>query len=145
MSDSQSTASFSSKSAGQRLYEQALHQHQKKRENENRQEAHMHRPKSSLSLRDSLANESKKNNGCERLYALSTAKQMEGKVRREEIMRSNLPPPAPFFKTMPLSQATDMYDRSMIHLIHKEMKLMDAAHEREETYKSILIPDSGNE
>ena len=83
-----------------------------------------------------------RNEGCERLYALSTAKQMEGKQRREDIEKSKIPPPKPEFKSIPLSQATRMYERSMKHLITKEMKLIDAAHEREVNYESILIPES---
>ncbi len=80
--------------------------------------------------------------GCERLYSLSTAKQIEGKQRREEIERSKIPPPPTEFKTIPLSQATKMYERSMKHLITKELKLIDTAHELEIKYESVLIPDS---
>jgi hypothetical protein len=80
--------------------------------------------------------------GCERLYSLSTAKQMKGKQRREEIERSKIPPPPTEFKKIPLSQATKMYERSMKHLISKEMKLIDTAHELQIKYESVLIPDS---
>jgi len=86
-----------------------------------------------------------RNSGCERLYALTKAKQEEGKQRREEIKRSKAPPPPKDFKKMPLSQATAMYERGMIHLIHKEMNLMDVAHEREVNYESVLIPESVQE
>ena len=84
----------------------------------------------------------RRNSGCERLYALTKAKQEEGKQRREEIKRSTAPPPPKDFKKIPLSQATAMYERSMLHLINKEMNLMDAAHEREDKYESVLIPES---
>ena len=105
---------------------------------ERRQDLEEEKPKSGRPAR-------RRSGACERLYALSTAKQIEGKVRREEIKRSNLPPPPVEFKTMPLSQATDMYKRGMIHLISKEMKFMKIAHEREGNYESVLIPESGNE
>lgn len=82
----------------------------------------------------------RRNSGCERLYALTKVKQEEGKQRREEIKRSTAPPPPMEFKKIPLSQATAMYERSMLHLINKEMNLMDAAHEREDIYHSVLIP-----
>lgn len=85
---------------------------------------------------------SSRNERCERLYNLSSAKQMEGKQRRAEIEKARAPPPPTEYKTIPLSHATRMYERSMKHLIVKEMKLMDAAHEREINYESILIPES---
>lgn len=84
-----------------------------------------------------------KNSRCDRLYALSSLKQKEGKERREQIEKSKARPPPPVFKKIPLSQATRMYERSMQHLISKEMKLMDVAHENSQRYESLLVPQSG--
>jgi len=83
------------------------------------------------------------NSRCDRLYALSSSKQKEGKKRREQIEKSKVRPPPPVFKKIPLSQATRMYERSMQHLISKEMKLMDVAHENSKRYESLLVPQSG--
>ena len=123
--------------AGQRLYQKAIEQ-QKKLE-EARQRASAHKPAMVLTSKQTTS-PGMRNEGCERLYALSTSKQMQGKQRREEIMKSRLPPPPTEFKVMPLSQATKMYERSMKHLITKDMKLMDAAHQNETAFESLLIP-----
>ena len=79
---------------------------------------------------------------CERLYALSSTKQLEGKQRREEIERARRPRAPMETKKIPMSQAGRMYEKSMMHLIDKEMRLMNEAVEREIEFESFLIPQS---
>ncbi len=111
-----------------KLYEDAMNRHQQ-------QDSDQEKEKKKIPSNT-------RHEGCERLYSLSTSKQIQGKQRREEIERSKIPPPPTEYKKIPLSQATKMYERSMKHLITKEMKLIDTAHELQIKYESVLIPDS---
>jgi len=55
------------------------------------------------------------------LYSFSSKKQKEGKARREEIRKSKLPKYIST-KKLPLSEATNMYDRGIQFLVSKKLK-----------------------
>jgi len=65
-----------------------------------------------------------------RLYALSSQKQMEGKERRKEIMMRQSPQ-VTRAKRIPLSKATNMYQRGMQYLNSKENKILHLKQEQE--------------
>jgi len=64
------------------------------------------------------------------LYSFSSTKQKEGKERREEIRKSKLPK-VTTMKKLPLSEATNMYDRGIQFLVSKELR-------REQLTQSLL-------
>jgi len=64
------------------------------------------------------------------LYSFSEKKQKEGKERREEIRKSKLPK-VTTMKKLPLSEATNMYDRGIEFLVSKELR-------REQLTQSLL-------
>ena len=81
------------------------------------------------------------NKRCDRLYSLSSAKQEEGKKRRDEIKKSLEKAPLPdyFFKKIPISEATNMYDKGMKQVMTLESKRMQAAFDNGETYTHPLF------
>jgi len=81
------------------------------------------------------------NKRCDRLYSLSSAKQEEGKKRRDEIKKSLEKAPLPdyFFKKIPISEATNMYDKGMKTVLSLESKRMQAAFDNGETYTHPLF------
>eukprot|EP00551_Chaetoceros_affinis_P015469 CAMPEP_0203693264 /NCGR_PEP_ID=MMETSP0091-20130426/5263_1 /ASSEMBLY_ACC=CAM_ASM_001089 /TAXON_ID=426623 /ORGANISM="Chaetoceros affinis, Strain CCMP159" /LENGTH=325 /DNA_ID=CAMNT_0050564303 /DNA_START=71 /DNA_END=1048 /DNA_ORIENTATION=+ len=60
-----------------------------------------------------------------RLYQRSKKKQQEGKKIREDIERKLAPRPPTPTKKIPLSKATDLYERSISHKAHTQRKIDD--------------------